>query len=260
MRADHVCGLGRIRRAVVASVVAVLGGAGLSALQASTAQAGLAVSCPTNSDSYSSAVLADSPIAYYRLDEASGTTMCDSSSSANNGTYSSTGLTHGVAGALASSSDTAVAADGTPSQVGQSASDPTGLTGNHTFTLESWFKNAEASPYTNTTTASSPITMTVSDPSIQPGDVIYMVGPDGTLVQVGTATANGTVSITFTQDPAFLVAAPAAGTPGPVSGPPPSPNLAPGYRMVGRDGAVYSFGDAAFKGSAEPLHVAAPII
>ncbi|MGH9073698.1 MAG: LamG-like jellyroll fold domain-containing protein, partial [Acidimicrobiales bacterium] len=113
--------------------------------------------CPQVSDAYSSAVLADSPIAYYRLDETSGTTMCDSSSSANNGTYNASGLTYGAAGALASSSDTAISADGTSSGlVGQSNSDPTGLTGNHGFTLEAWFKNAEHStnngepnPYNN---------------------------------------------------------------------------------------------------------------
>ena len=106
--------------------------------------------CPSGTDSYSSAVLADSPIAYYRLDESSGPVMCDSSSSANNGTYGSSGITYGVAGALSSSSDTAVAGDGTPTQVGQSAADPAGVTGNHAFTLEAWFKNAETTtPYTN---------------------------------------------------------------------------------------------------------------
>lgn len=106
----------------------------------------------TTSDPYPQAVLADSPIAYYRLDEASGTTMCDASNSANNGTYNSSGITYGVTGALSSSADTAVGGDGTPTEVGQSTSDPAGLTGNHAYTLEAWFKSATTSPPTNANT------------------------------------------------------------------------------------------------------------
>jgi hypothetical protein len=113
----------------------------------STAQAG---SCPGTSDAYSQAVLTDSPIAYYRLDESAGPTMCDSSTSANDGTYGSTGITYGVAGAIPSSTDTAVSGDGTPTEIGQSNADPAGLTGNHAYTLEAWFKNDETTaPYTN---------------------------------------------------------------------------------------------------------------
>lgn len=44
----------------------------------------------------------------------SGRTVCDSSPSANNGTYNSSGITNGVPGALVGDSATAVAADGSP--------------------------------------------------------------------------------------------------------------------------------------------------
>ena len=53
-------------------------------------------------------------------------------------------------------------------------------------------------------TATTPITMTITDPSIVAGDTIYEVTSAG-LVAVGTATANGTVTITFSSDPTFLV-------------------------------------------------------
>jgi hypothetical protein len=117
------------------------------ALQASAAEA---TSCPHGSDAYSRAVLADSPVAYYRLDETAGPTLCDSSTAANNGTYNATGITYGAAGALASG-DKAISADGasTTTTVGQSGADPSGLTGNHAFTLEAWFKSATTSPPTN---------------------------------------------------------------------------------------------------------------
>jgi hypothetical protein len=92
--------------------------------QASSARAS---GCPQSPDPYSQAVLADSPVAYYRLDESAGPTLCDSSTSANNGTYNSTGITYGAASALASG-DPAISADGasTTTEVRQSGADPSG--------------------------------------------------------------------------------------------------------------------------------------
>jgi len=98
--------------------------------------------CRHRSDAYSRAVLADKPVLYYRLDERSGQTLCDSSKSRNNGVYSASGITYGVRGPLASG-DKAIAASGAAGVVGQSGSAPAGLTGNHSFTLEAWFKNTE---------------------------------------------------------------------------------------------------------------------
>ncbi len=88
-------------------------------------------------DSYSRAVLSDSPIAYFRLDESSGPTMCDSSASANDGTYVS-GVHFGVPGAIAG--DFAVAAVSPSSGVG-TGGPGSGLTGDHSFTLEAWSRS-----------------------------------------------------------------------------------------------------------------------
>jgi Domain of unknown function (DUF4214) len=84
-------------------------------------------------------------------------------------------------------------------------------------------------PDGTTPAASTPITMTIMDPSIAVGDVIYQVASDGSLVEVGTATQAGQVTITFEQDPSFLVATPAAtppATPAPTQ-PPPPPSVPP---------------------------------
>jgi hypothetical protein len=52
--------------------------------------------------------------------------------------------------------------------------------------------------------AVSPITLTVSSPTIVAGDTIYIETSSG-LTPVGTATVNGTVTVTFESDPTFLV-------------------------------------------------------
>jgi hypothetical protein len=54
--------------------------------------------------------------------------------------------------------------------------------------------------------AAAPITMSVSDPGIKAGDTIYEVTTAG-LEAVGTATVDGTATITFSSDPTFLIAA-----------------------------------------------------
>ena len=104
----------------------------------SAAPASAACTAPTGA--YASAVLADAPVAYYRLDDPSAPTICDSSSSANNGTYTASGVTYGVAGAMLKSPDNAVAADGTAAGIGTSNA-PVPITGNSSFTLESWFRS-----------------------------------------------------------------------------------------------------------------------
>jgi concanavalin A-like lectin/glucanase superfamily protein len=120
------------RRAVPAIVLTFFGLLGTSATSA-------VASCPASSpDAYSRAVLSDAPIAYYRLDELSGPTLCDSSSSAANGTYKTTGVALGVPGALLSSPDTAARVASPSAGVGDGGS---GLTGNHSFTLEGWVRS-----------------------------------------------------------------------------------------------------------------------
>ena len=54
--------------------------------------------------------------------------------------------------------------------------------------------------------ANSPITMTITNPNIKVGDVVWMVDSTGKLINVGTATVAGSVAATFTQDPLFIVA------------------------------------------------------
>jgi hypothetical protein len=53
-------------------------------------------------------------------------------------------------------------------------------------------------------TATTPVTMTITDPAISAGDTIYSLTSTG-LVVVGKATVNGTVTITFTSDPIYLI-------------------------------------------------------
>jgi hypothetical protein len=65
----------------------------------------------------------------------------------------------------------------------------------------SWLTPEGTSP-----AAGAPITMTIVDPAIKAGDTIYLLTPSG-LRAVGVATVNGRVTITFTTDPEFVVAA-----------------------------------------------------
>ena len=96
--------------------------------------------CPAASaGAYPAAVLADSPVAYYRLDEATGPAMCDSSPTAVDGTYNAAGLIFGVPGALLGDPDTAVRADGTNGVIGIGGASP--ITGNQSFTLEGWYRS-----------------------------------------------------------------------------------------------------------------------
>jgi hypothetical protein len=53
--------------------------------------------------------------------------------------------------------------------------------------------------------AKSPIRMTITDPSIQAGDIIYVLTASGIKV-AGVATTNGKVTVSFEVDPDFLIA------------------------------------------------------
>ena len=86
-------------------------------------------------DGYVVAVLADNPIAYWRLDDASGATIAHDTMGLADGTYIG-GCTRGVAGAL--TSDRAVLFDGTSCVV--DVGDHAGLafSGTTQFTVEAW--------------------------------------------------------------------------------------------------------------------------
>jgi len=87
--------------------------------------------------SYPGTVLADNPVAYWRLGEASGTTAVDEVGS-NDGTYINS-PTLGVTGAIAGDTDTAVDFDGSNEYVTAGDVLDPGLTDR---TLEAWFKIA----------------------------------------------------------------------------------------------------------------------
>jgi RHS repeat-associated protein len=89
-------------------------------------------------DPYSTAILADSPVLYYRLDESSGTAATDSSGNGYTGTYNSSGVTLGASGALIGNSDTAATNSGPDALVsGSGGSLPTGTSDR---TVEVWLK------------------------------------------------------------------------------------------------------------------------
>jgi hypothetical protein len=69
-------------------------------------------------DAYLAAVLVDTPVAYYRLDDSSST-MADASGNSRNGTYTAS-PTHGVTSLIANSSDTATTFNGS-TQYGEGA-------------------------------------------------------------------------------------------------------------------------------------------
>ena len=87
--------------------------------------------------SYSSTILADSPTFWYRLDEASGTTMADSSGNSNPGTYSASNVTYNVTGAILGDTDKAV----TFASTGQ-ANAASGIIPSGSFSMECWYKTA----------------------------------------------------------------------------------------------------------------------
>ena len=92
---------------------------------------------PTAAATYLSTVLADQPIAYWRLGEASGTTAADASGHNISGTYSG-GVTLGQPGALSSDPNTAALFNGSTGVVNIADSAATRLNG--AFTIEFWGK------------------------------------------------------------------------------------------------------------------------
>ncbi|HEY4871714.1 MAG TPA: LamG-like jellyroll fold domain-containing protein [Candidatus Dormibacteraeota bacterium] len=90
---------------------------------------------PAFASSYSSTVLGDSPVAYWRLGEASGTTMADASGTGNAGTYHG-GYTLGQTGIIAGDSDTAVTFNGSNGYA--SVPNATSLSMTGAFSLEAW--------------------------------------------------------------------------------------------------------------------------
>jgi RHS repeat-associated protein len=95
-------------------------------------------------DPYSTAVLANSPAIYYRLDDSSGTTAVDSSGNGHDGTYDGS-VTLSVAGALVGSANTAVQGAGSWSITQGGSSLPTGSAAR---TYEVWLKTTYGADHT----------------------------------------------------------------------------------------------------------------
>jgi len=86
---------------------------------------------------YTSAVLADLPTFYYRLDETAGTTALDSSGKSITGTEVGS-PTQGSTGLLATDTDTGLALNGSTQYI----YDNTSYTNPDPFTIEAWFKTS----------------------------------------------------------------------------------------------------------------------
>jgi len=91
----------------------------------------------THGAEYRKQVLADEPLAYWRLGETSGTSAADATGSGNSGTYTG-GVTLGALGALAGDSDTASSFDGVNDQV--TVPHNAALNLNGSFSIEFWAK------------------------------------------------------------------------------------------------------------------------
>ena len=91
----------------------------------------------THTAAYRTQVLADEPLAYWRLGESSGTSAADASGNANTGTYAGSPAL-GATGALAGNSDTAVSFDGVDDNVSVAHNAVLNLNGS--FSLEFWAK------------------------------------------------------------------------------------------------------------------------
>ena len=98
---------------------------------------------PVLAAGYSSTILADSPAAYWRLGESSGTSAADATSHGNTGTYTG-GFTLGQPGALFGDADTAVKLDGISGYV--SVANSATLQTNQ-VSIELWIKKVTETPW-----------------------------------------------------------------------------------------------------------------
>ncbi|WP_068920838.1 LamG-like jellyroll fold domain-containing protein [Planobispora rosea] len=94
---------------------------------------------PRPADPYGRAVYDDEPSLYWRLGEASGSVAADSGQNGTPGTYTATGVTYGQTGAVAGTTDPAIA-------VGNGRVISTGAVANPgTYSAEVWFKTTTTS-------------------------------------------------------------------------------------------------------------------
>lgn len=128
------------------------------------------------SDAYSTAILADTPLIYYRLDETSGSSAADLSGNGQTGTYGA-GTGFSVPGAIVGSTDTAIQAPGSGAwAVTQSGA--TLPTGGAARTYEVWFETA--SSYTHSILETGDQSNHMFDVNLSNTDQIILDGDGGT--------------------------------------------------------------------------------
>ncbi|MBV9042863.1 MAG: hypothetical protein JOZ68_17820, partial [Acidimicrobiia bacterium] len=136
--------VGGARRAPSLAVIVALLGACVAQVVVQVAQA---PSAAATTATYPSIVQADNPLAYYRLDESSGTTAADASGHGRSGTYGPTAQLN-KPGLIAGDSDAAVNGPDTNTVMSASAA---GLpSGNAARSIEFWFATTNGGQrYTN---------------------------------------------------------------------------------------------------------------
>ena len=113
------------------------------ALAVSGCGAALTAAPSTAAKTYSATVLADGPVAYWRMDETSGSTMADASGHANNGRYAGA-YALGQTGAIAGDGNTAVGFDG---QSGAASVVNSSTLQVNTITIEIWINKKTDTEY-----------------------------------------------------------------------------------------------------------------
>ena len=133
---------------------------------------------------YSLTVLADAPSAYYRMDEASGTTLVDSGPHAWNGTINTSGVTYAQAGAVSTDLDTAQKYDGVAGHALMNTSvNPAGLS--H-ITIECWCKLTSG-----TFTGNPRLVANGHTDTLNTGMQLWLNTSGHVIMQVGNGTVNG---------------------------------------------------------------------
>jgi hypothetical protein len=151
----------------------------------------------TSEASYPNAVLGDNPVAYYRFDDTTATTMTDSSTNGHNGAYG-TSVTLGAPGLIASSGDKAATfPGGTPSSTKVATASGTSPLQPTTVSLEAWFSESAAptttedvATYGTTTGSALSYSIRLTSANLP---VAVVTTPSGTIQATGaTALSTGT--------------------------------------------------------------------
>lgn len=152
---------------------------------------------------YSQLIINDGPVAYYRLDESSGTSAHDSSGNGYNGTYSGSGVTYAQPGAISGDSDTCVLLNGSTGRVTTpGGASPVGWA---SVTLEAWVNLSS-----NSFGSKATIWATGTTPSTADG-IKFWIGANGTnggfaVGITGNRWAQATFSQTFSAGTWYHVA------------------------------------------------------